>query len=180
MAYVIHASDCGREMVLYQPFFFAGPETGKNQDRSANSGVAQLDAFVGTGDPEPFRTGFLKSFGNWDSAEAVSVGFNDGENFSIGADLTPDYPQIMDDGFERNLRPNRPAFEMDGFRHRYLECQTPCRWRERNSGQPGRTLRLGKQSHVDKSSSRAFSRIMASRAASGIAREIQRLALAEL
>src|ERR1700728_1325006 len=137
IAHVVHASDRGREMVLYQALFFAGPETCENQDRFANPGAAQLDAFIGAGDAEPFGAGFLQRFGNWDGAEAVGVGLNDSENFPICADVLPDYAQIMDDGLERNLRPNRPAFEMNGFRHRHLEGQTPYRWRERNSGQPG-------------------------------------------
>src|SRR5580658_77465 len=147
IAYVVHASDRGREMVLYQAFFFAGPETGENQDGFANSSVAQLHAFICTSHAEPFGADFLQSFGNGDSAEAVGVGFDDGENLSICANVATDYAQIMNDSLERNLRPNRPAFEMNSFRHRHLECQTPCRWRERNSGEPGRTLRLGKQLH---------------------------------
>jgi len=53
--------------------------------------------------------------------------FYDSENFPFRADVAADYSQIVQDGFERNLRPNRPAFEMDGLGHRHLECQTPYR-----------------------------------------------------
>jgi hypothetical protein len=38
----------------------------------------------------------------------------------------------VQDGFKRNFRPDRPSLEMDGFRHRLLECQTPSGRRDEN------------------------------------------------
>ena len=47
-----------------EALFFAGPETSEDQNAFANSGFAQLDAFVGAGDSEPFGAGLLQGFGN--------------------------------------------------------------------------------------------------------------------
>ena len=120
IAHVVYSCDCRRKLILDQAFFFAWPKTGENQDGLANPGFAQLDAFVRAGDAEPFGTGFLQGFGNRDGTQAIGIGLNDSQNSSLPADVAADYAQVVQDCLERNLRPNRPAFEMDGLGHCHL------------------------------------------------------------
>src|SRR5271156_1582179 len=119
-------------MVSYQALFFAGPKAGEHQDALADARFAQLDAFVRAGDAEPFGAGFLQRLGNWDGAQAVSVRLHHREYHALQSDVAPDYAQVLQDGLERNFRPDRASLEMDRFAHRYLECQTPLRRREEN------------------------------------------------
>ena len=63
-------------------FFFAGDETGEDQDGLADAGFAQADALFGAGDAEPVGAGFFEGFGDLGAAVAVGVSFDDAENFS--------------------------------------------------------------------------------------------------
>src|SRR4029077_19711363 len=58
--------------------------------------------------------------------------------------MAPDDVQVVQDGLERNFRPDGPPLDMNRFRHRHLECQTPRRGREHNSAWPNWPRRLSK------------------------------------
>src|SRR5260370_17277242 len=59
---LLAAMDYGSEIVLQEIGFLPGPETCQHQDRLAHPGLADVDAFVGAGDAEPIRAGFLQNF----------------------------------------------------------------------------------------------------------------------
>src|SRR5580700_3747562 len=97
--------------------FFALPETGEHQNRLANSGIAQISAFVGTSDAEPIGSRLSQYFGDGNSAQAVGVGLDDGKNFPFAAHQPANDPQIVQDRGGGNLRPNRPPFQLDRSTH---------------------------------------------------------------
>ncbi len=51
------AMNHGSEVVLQQALFFAGNETGEDQDRFAHAGLAEGDAFFRAGDAKPVGAG---------------------------------------------------------------------------------------------------------------------------
>src|SRR5271166_4690108 len=103
-------------------FFFAGPEAAENEDGSANTGLADFDAFGGGGYAEPIRAGYFQGLGDLRAAVAVRVAFDDGENFARSVSLFGSGIYIIADGAkifcergERNFGPNGAADEIGGI-----------------------------------------------------------------
>ena len=108
-------NDCG-EIVLEQASFFAGHEACEDENGLANAGFAHGDAFVGAGDAKPVRACFFQRFGNLRATVAVAVAFDDGQDlarglalFVRGIHVLPNGLEVVREGAEGNLRPDRPA-----------------------------------------------------------------------
>ena len=115
---LIDAGNRRRQVEFENAFFFAGPKTGEEQNRLANSCFAQLDAFGGTGHAKSLDTQTREMFADFDRAEAIGIRFDDGEDLAFGADLAADQAQIVGDRGEGNLSPDRTPFELDSPVHR--------------------------------------------------------------
>jgi len=56
-------------------------------------------------------------FADFDSAQAIGIRFDDGEDFAPLANFAADQAQIVGDCGERNLSPDRTPFELDSPVH---------------------------------------------------------------
>src|SRR5579863_1423994 len=132
-------------MILDQTLFLARPKTSQHQDALTDSRFSEFDPFVRASYPEPFRPSLLQRLRNGHSAKAIGVRFDDSQDHALPTDVLADHPEVVQDRLKRNLRPDWPPSDMDRFRHRLLECQTPPRRRDHNSYRPIRPRRVSKQ-----------------------------------
>src|SRR4029077_486174 len=106
------------QVVLQKIGFFAGPETGENQDGFAHAGFADVDTFVGAGDAEPVGAGLLQDFGDLRAAVAVDVAFDYGEHlarrlalFVWRIDEVADGAKVVRESGRGDFRPHWAAFD---------------------------------------------------------------------
>src|SRR5260370_31617504 len=76
------ANDGRRNFVGEKLGFFARPETGEGEYRFADAHFADFLAFGGASDAKPIGAGFLEGFGDFRSAVAVAIAFDNAENFA--------------------------------------------------------------------------------------------------
>ena len=112
---LVAAMNDGGEVVPEQASFFAGHEARQHQNGLAHAGFAYGDSFVGAGDAKPVRSGFFERLGHLRSAVAVTIAFDDGQNFPRRLAFLFRRVHVLANGFEvvrqrseRNFRPYRP------------------------------------------------------------------------
>ena len=119
---LLAAMNYGSEIVFDETGFFAGPKTCEDENWIANTGFANGDAFLGTGDAEPIGAGFFESFGDLRAAVAVAIAFDDAQDFARSLALLAGRihelaygAKILSQRAERDFRPNRTSCFLAGI-----------------------------------------------------------------
>src|ERR1700680_4814494 len=90
-------------------FFFAAPETGHQQNASANARFAKGNRLIERGDAEPTCAFLLECSRALDCAVSVSIGFHDRTNRDARADVALHLAKILLQSSQRDFSPGRPS-----------------------------------------------------------------------
>ncbi len=122
-AQLIGAHDGGRQVIVQNALFLARPEAGENQDRFADSAVAQLGAFRRAGHAKPVGASLGQGARDGNDSVAVGVALDDGENFparaarALGIHVGADGAQIVRQRSQTYFRPDGTSIKFDRSCH---------------------------------------------------------------
>src|SRR5208282_544645 len=89
--------------------FFTAPETGHQQDASANASFAKGNCLIERSHAEPVRSFLLECPRALDRAVAVGISFHDGANRDPRTYVSLYGAKILPQGSQRYLSPGRPS-----------------------------------------------------------------------
>src|SRR5882762_9822515 len=144
--------DRRRKIVFQDALFLPGPESRENQDRLADTALAQFGALGGASHAKPVRAGAGKRARHGNDPVAVGIALDDGENFpasGVGArgpacrtgriHMAADRAQVAGQRTQTYFRPHRASIKFYGFchenrhfestRYRHRKKLLTCQWR---------------------------------------------------
>jgi len=115
--------DRRRKIVFQNALFLPGPESRENQDRLADTALAQFGALGGASHSKPVRAGAGKRARHGNDPVAVGIALDDRENFppsgagARGIDVAADRAQVAGQRTQTYFRPHRASIKFYGFCH---------------------------------------------------------------
>ena len=90
-------------------FLFAPPETGHQQDASANPSFAKRNRLIQRSHTKPARSLLLQRPRAFNRPVSIGIRFHDGANLDPTADVLLHCAKVLPQGSQRNFGPGRPS-----------------------------------------------------------------------